>query len=704
MAMIEFKPASKIVKEEENAEESLNQEERDIILSQLDAALTSKWEIAKTSKQITENQFLDNLRMRRREYTPQMQAALKQMFGQEYEAVYAPVVETKCSAAESWVKEIFFQKGERPWELEPTPMPELPESIQRVVEFNVRTAMEMRAQAEAQMGGVAPDPVMMEEAITSMMPQAQERVGKVLEKLAKDAAENVSKKIEDMFVEGEWNEALNQCIYDIVTFGTMIMKGPFLEREVIRKRVFDPETGRWIPQLEERLKEYWARVNPFDIYPMPGTTSTQKGDFFEVLRFTRKDLSDMLDVDGWDQDAVREVLKAYREGGHVEWKTTDQERILLEGKESSDMYESDTIECLKFHGSVPGQMLLDWGMGSKDVPDAEREYDIVAWKIGPWIIKATINPDPLGSRPYFTAGFREVPDSFWHVGVPELAEGAQKLANAVFRSISINVGIASGPQIEVDVDRLKPGEKFTMWPFRVWKATNQQLREGRAVEFFQPQIVTGPLMEVFEFCLRMADEDTGVPRYTHGEPKGTPETASALSMLMSQSAKGIKTVVKNIDEGVVAESVEYAYNYLMQYDDDIEAIGDLKSVATGSYALMAREQQAIRRTEFLVQTANPFDMEVLGTSGRAELLRQALKSLDIDPAKVIRDEKELESMAGGMPGNVPPKNAAGLLEGATPDRLTPGAPVPAAVETDAAGVPVAGRDNQAFESAPGVTP
>jgi hypothetical protein len=97
-------------------------------------------------------------------------------------------------------------------------------------------------------------------------------------------------------------------------------------------------------------------------------------------------------------------------------------------------------------------------------------------------------------------------------------------------------------------------------------------------------------------------------------------------------------------------------------------------------------------------------MEVLGTSGRAELLRQALKSLDIDPAKVIRDEKELESMAGGMPGNVPPKNAAGLLEGATPDRLTPGAPVPAAVETDAAGVPVAGRDNQAFESAPGVTP
>jgi hypothetical protein len=353
-----------------------------------------------------------------------------------------------------------------------------------------------------------------------------------------------------------------------------------------------------------------------------------------------------------------------------------------------------------------------WGMSPEEVPDEEREYDIVAWKIKKWVIKAIINPDPLGGRPYFTAGFRQIPDSFWHVGVPQLAEGAQKLANAVFRSIAINVALASGPQIEVDEERLAPGETFRIWPYRVWKSTNQQLREGQAVNFFQPQIVTGSLMDVFELCLRMADEDTGVPRYAHGDPKtsGAGETSSGLAMLMSQSAKGIKMVVKNIDEGVIAKSVEFAYNHIMQYEDEINAIGDMRAVATGSYALMAREQQAIRRTEFLVQTANPFDMQVLGVNGRTELLRQALKSLDIDPDKVLKQQEELDEMSQQMAPQNMPKNDAGLSSAQPPDAMgmmdptQQQSPPPAPAGLDAAGAPVAGRDNQLFQSQPGMTP
>lgn len=706
-SLVEYKSVDKVIKEE-NSEAVLKEstsEKQKQILSKLGGRIDSRWNTAKASKVRIEDRFMQGLRARRREYSGSMLAALKQMFGAEYDPVYAPVIETKCSAAESWIREIFFQKGEKPWDLEPTPMPELPESIVKIVEANVKAALMMKSQQDMMNGGPGMDPNALQQEAVKAMPEAKEAVQKVINALSKKSAQQVATKIEDMFVEGEWNKALSECIYDIVTFGTMIMKGPIIRKENVRKTMFDPATGKWKTKVESRLKEYWERVNPFDIYPLPGTTTPQDGDFFEIIRMRRRDLSDMLGVPGWEQEAVRNCLKEFKDSGWRVQKTTDQERLDLEGKESSDYNEDDGIDCLEYHGSAPGSMLREWGMTRNECPDLEKEYDIVAWMIGPYIIKAVINPDPLGTRPYYTAGFRQIPDSFWHVSVPELAESAQKLANAVFRSIAVNVAVASGPQIEVDVERLEPGEEYRLWPYRVWKATNQQLKEGQAVNFFQPQMVAQPLMDVFEFCLRMADEDTGVPRYAHGDPKttGAGETASGLAMLMSQSAKGIKMVVKNIDDGVVAESVEYAYNYLVQYEEGLEIVGDLHGVATGSYALMAREQQAIRRTEFLVQTANPFDMEVLGVKGRSELIRQTLKSLDIDPDTVLKAAEEYEQTAKQMPGGVPPKNDAAISEPPAP-QATGMAPPPAPAQTDMAGVPVAGRDNQLFESAPGMTP
>lgn len=708
--LVDFSPAHEVVGKEDAervAQETANAPKK-VVLGQLGAHLEDRWQVAKASKVSVEERFLKGLRARRREYSPQMLAALRQMYGAEYVPVYAPIIETKCNAAESWVREIFFQKGERPWDLDPTPMPELPPSILANVEQSVRMALMQKAM----MGGMeveTDDELMaLEDAAQTVMPDAIARTQKVIYDLAKKSAEQVGKKIEDMFEEGGWSAALSKCIYDIVTFGTMIMKGPIIQRDIVRVRDFNPLTSKWESKIDYRLRENWQRVNPFDMYPLPGTITPKRGDFFEVIHMSRKDISDMLGVPGWDQEAVKNVLRDYRSGGLREWKATDSERLSLEGKESTDLHEDDGIDCLEFHGSAPGSMLRQWGMSRAEVPELEREYDIVAWKIGPHILKAIINQDELGGRPYYTAGFREIPDSFWHTSVPELAESAQSLGNAVFRAISLNIGLAAGPQIEVDIERLAQGEALRIWPNRVWKATNQQLREGQAVNFFQPQIIAAPLMEVFELCLRMADEDTGVPRYAHGDPKtsGAGETSSGLAMLLSQSAKGIKMVVKNIDDGVVAESVEYAYQYLMQYEGNMNVIGDLRAVATGSYALMAREQQSIRRTEFLVNTANPFDMEVLGVKGRAELLRQALKSLDIDPEKVLKDEQELEQMATAMPPSQPPKNDAGMVGAGlpTPDGLTPGAPPPAPAEVDSAAQPVAGRDNQLFQSQAGVTP
>ena len=50
---------------------------------------------------------------------------------------------------------------------------------------------------------------------------------------------------------------------------------------------------------------------------------------------------------------------------------------------------------------------------------------------------------------------------------------------------------------------------------------------------------------------------------------------------------------------------------------------------------ITKEAAQVRRNEFLAATGNPIDMQIIGLEGRAELLREASKALNINPDKVV---------------------------------------------------------------------
>jgi hypothetical protein len=355
-------------------------------------------------------------------------------------------------------------------------------------------------------------------------------------------------------------------------------------------------------------------------------------------------------------------------------------------------------------------------MSEEDVDDDEKEYDVVIWKISKWIIKAMLNPDLLGRKYFFKAGFSANPDSFWDKGIPELINSIQQIGNSAARAIVQNVAIASGPMVDVNMERLAPGATASIHPWKVFKTNNQNMGEGKAINFYAPPMVVHRLMEVYEFCLKQADEDSGVPRYAHGETQvgGAGDTASGLSMLISQASRGIKSVIKNIDKGVISPSVQMIFDYNMANDPDITTIGDLKAVAKGASALMAKEQQTVRRKEILAETNNPVDLQILGIRGRAELLRENIKALDMDPDKIIQDIEAIEAQqaemarqeqeAAAMTAAGGGAASGGMAGGPGGPGQTAGAPRPKTVATDSAGSPVAGRDTQMFASGKGTTP
>jgi hypothetical protein len=251
----------------------------------------------------------------------------------------------------------------------------------------------------------------------------------------------------------------------------------------------------------------------------------------------------------------------------------------------------------------------------------------------------------LGKRPYEVSQWNEIPGAFWGVALPEQMRDVQMMCNASARALANNMGIASGPQVEVTVDRLPDGEDVTsIYPWKLWQVTTDRTGGGQpAVRFYQPNMNADVLMNVYAQFAKQADEVTGIPNYVYGSSgvSGAGRTASGLSMLMDNAAKGIKQAIATIDRAV-AGVVKRLYIHNMMFDQDEYIKGDFQVVAKGAMGLIAKEQISLRRNEFLQATANPVDLQIVGMEGRAYLLREVAKTLQMDTDKIVKDPEVLK--------------------------------------------------------------
>ncbi len=302
---------------------------------------------------------------------------------------------------------------------------------------------------------------------------------------------------------------------------------------------------------------------------------------------------------------------------------------------------SGLIDALQFWGSVNGQLLLDWGMDESEIEDPLGEYHIEAWLIGNYVIKATINPDPLHRKPYYKTSWENIPGCFWGNSVPDLCRDSQGACNAAARALVNNMSLASGPQVMINSSRLPEGEELTqMFPWKIWQYSDDGYGTAGAmqpVSFFQPTSNAQELMQIYQQFSLMADEYTGIPRYMTGDAAtgGAGRTASGLSMLMSNAGKTIKSVIAGIDR-VLEPAIERLYVYNMQFLDDPDLKGDVKIVARGATALVLKEQQQQKVNEvFQMCLQSPVLQQIIGPTGIAYLFRNVVERLNINPDELV---------------------------------------------------------------------
>jgi hypothetical protein len=622
--------------ERERMDAELQARQNSDLITGLSAHLKTCWDAARIAKDPINDVMLRALRQRNGEYEADKLQAIRVQGGSE---VYMMLTEVKCRAAESWLRDILLDTGSPPWDLQPTPIPDLsPEQSEEV-----QTAFAEQVMEIIQSTGQAPNKTQMLE-LREMV--SQDYRFKVLQ-AAQARVDRMKIKIDDQFLQGGWADAFNEFLTDLVTFPCAFVKGPIVRRQRHLGWTKGPG-GATIVEASERLAPEFERVSPFNIYPEPGITRINDGYIFEYHRLSRSALADLIGVPGYDDQAIRKVLD---EGPGQTWvsEPTEMQREEEERKYYTEMRPTDMFDALEFWGKVSGKMLREWGMDASEVPDEAKEYDANAWLVGNYVIKAILNYDPLGEKPYVKTSFIKMPGAFWGRGIPEIIEDLQNICNAAARALVNNMSIASGPQVEVNLERIPPNEDITqIHPWKIWQTLNDPLGSSApAVRFNQPNDNASTLMGVYERFSRLADDHSGIPAYIYGDTnvQGAGRTASGLSMLMGSAGKGIRQVVMHIDTDVTKPIVQRQFVYNMRYDPDESIKGDAQVIPRGAINLAVRETVNLRRVEFLNATANEFDMQIIGADGRAAILREVAKGLQMPAEDIVPSRERLDYQA-----------------------------------------------------------
>lgn len=631
-------------------------------LSGLAAYVRHQYEVFRRHRNNTASGWSDRLLNAMRVFNGQYDAAklsdIRRFGGSE---IYARIIAMKCRGAFSLLRDVYLSP-DRPWGLEPPDDPDIPAAIQQ----SIGQLLDAEAASLSQ-GGQRID----EDALRERFLQLMEAARQAAKKRASQQSSIAADKIDEILKQGGFYKALAEFLVDLPLFPFACIKGP--EVRVVPTVTWSK--GR--PTVVNKARLFWMRVSPFDLWWTPGVSDIEDGSVIERTYLTRADLNDLIDLPGYDHQAIREVLDLYGRGGLMQdWDSTDSERAVQESRENPHINESGLITCLKFTGSVQGRMLLEQGLTKDDIPDELRDYFVEAWLVGNYVIKVQLAPSPRRRHPYFITSFEKVPGTVVGNGLPDILNDIQEAGNATLRSLVNNLSISSGPQVVVNDDRLSPDEDGEeLYPWKRWHVQSDPMGNNTQVpiSFFQPVSNAQELLGVYQRFCDMADELSGIPKYLSGNASGgAGRTASGLAMLMGNASKILQTVAANVDRDVLEPLLLSLYDMLMLTDESGMLNGEEQIRVLGVSVAVQKETQRARQMEFLTATANPIDLQIIGPKGRAAVLRSVSSTLGLPGADIVPSSDEIEAQQKqasmraqqqGVPGHAGVGDAAAQAQG-----------------------------------------
>ncbi len=454
---------------------------------------------------------------------------------------------------------------------------------------------------------------------------------------AQRAARKMEKLVHDQIEESNGGSEIRNALLEASLLGTGIVKGPFNFNKKLHKWDTNENGERQYNPLEVRVPRI-EFVSCWDFYPDPAATNIEECEYvIHRHKMNRSQLRQLRNMPYFNEDAIRECIQ---DGPNYEDK--DFESQLKDDYKLDDSYTAN-FEVLEYWGIMDAEYAREVGIELDDTIDDLDEVQINAWVCGNKLLRAVINPFTPYRIPYSAFPYERNPYNFFGIGVAENMNDSQQIMNGHARMAIDNLALAGSLVFDVDESALVGGQNMEVYPGKIFR--RQAGMPGQSIYGLKFPNTAPENMMMFDRFRQLADEQTGIPSYSHGQTgvQSMTRTASGMSMLLGAASLNIKTVVKNLDDFLLKPLGESYFQWNMQFfEGSINVAGDLEVRATGTNSLMQKEVRSQRLTMFLQTAQSPAIAPFVKIS---KLVSELAYSLDLDPDEILNDPEEAAIMA-----------------------------------------------------------
>ena len=543
-------------------------------------------------------------------------------------SVFINITQMKTMAAFSRIMAVEMGPTGFPWDIKPTPHPML-----------------------LQMG--------LTEQEATVTPEADPQFKKEVSQ-ARAAADGMRNRIKDDLVESCWEEKFSRGVLDLVSLGTMIFKGPIGAPPKPKKWVMvDQQVSAMdrvkgflgIKKIEaakyvlshDPMDEYRANIDwlsPFEFYPDPGAYS-HEDLMWAVQRhvMNKAQLVELAADKNFDAEEIRTALDQCPDGN---WVAEPWEGFLNTiNRRAQAVYLSKRYQVLEFWGYLSGEELTKAGV--QDIEDPHSISLCNVWVVGNNCIKIAVSGNQSNRIPYFITPYEKVPYKIWGRGVPEKMADPQSIINASARAMVENMGMAAGPQVIYDVNRVAPGTKVDqIIPWGIWPVKTIEGITTPPVQFQKIDPILNELNTIYSIFRNVIQEVTSQPDMTSGIMGNQQHnrTASGMEMIFGAADSYTKSVIFNIDNHLTKPMIRALYDWEMQYCPEMSIKGDMQIEACGVQGLMGKDAAAQNLAEVIQALGQiPGGADYINIP---ELVKIILRSKDIVNDAVILPDAEVE--------------------------------------------------------------
>ena len=455
---------------------------------------------------------------------------------------------------------------------------------------------------------------------------------------AKSAARLMEKLIHDQIEESNGSSELRNALFESALFGTGVVKGPFNHNKTLNRWEKDEDTNeRTYNPLFVRVPRI-EFVSIWDFFPDPNATTMDDCEYtFHRHKMNRSQLRGLAKLPHFNKDQIRECLQM---GSNYIEKDYETE---LKDDQTTEEYGDGLFEVLEYWGVMDAQYAKEAGMDLPNEVDDLDEVQVNAWISNGKLLRGVVNPFTPYRLPYNAFPYERNPYSFFGIGVAENMDDSQQIMNGHARMAIDNLALSGSLVFDVDESALVGGQSMEIYPGKVFR--RQAGMQGQAIHGLKFPNTSQENMMMFDKFRQLADEQTGIPSYSHGQTgvQSMTRTASGMSMLLGAASLNIKTVVKNIDDFLLKPLGKSYYQWNMQFfEGELDIEGDLEVQAMGTNSLMQKEVRSQRLTMFLQTAQNPAIAPFVKIS---KIVSELAYSLDLDPDEILNDPEEAAIMA-----------------------------------------------------------